>query len=292
MSVAQARTSFARMPFATFLGMTIVELTEERAIVLLPYHPEHANAVGPLNGGASASLLNIAGTLAAWTGLELEKNLHTSCVDMTVQYLNAAIEEDVLADARILRRGRDLFFLEVALHTPADKPICQGLMLYRAPDYTGHTPRLHTAPHLLPIPEPQQVADDAWLFQGYVHKLAITPQHHEPGRMRLHMPCAAATHTDERGHMHAGALASIVDIAGTGAAWSLIPQREGARGSTIGMHVSYTSTTTGPVVADAHVQQRSEEIFFSTVQVTAVDTGQLVTMGEVSYRLLEPRDAV
>lgn len=291
MSVDQARASFARMPFAAFLGMTIVELTEERAVVLLPYHPEHANAVGPLNGGASASLLNIAGTLAAWTSLDLEKNLHTSCVDMTVQYLNAAIEEDVVADARILRRGRDLFFLEVALRTPADKPICQGLMVYRAPDYAGHAPRLRAEHHLLPTPEPLQVADDAWLFQGYVQKLAITPQHYGPGRLRLCMPCVAA-HTDERGTMHAGALASIVDIAGTGAAWSLIPQREGTRGSTIGMHISYTSNTTGPVVADAHVQQRSEEIFFSTVHVTTVDTGQLVAMGEVSYRLLEPRDAV
>jgi uncharacterized protein (TIGR00369 family) len=291
MSVEQAQAAFARMPFAAFLGMTIVELTEERAVVLLPYHPEHANAVGPLNGGASAALLNSAGTLAAWTGLDLDTALHTTCVNMTVHYLNAALEEDVLAEARILRRGRDLFFLDVALRTPANKPICQGLMLYRAPDYAGHAPRLHAEPHLLPTPKPLQVADDAWLFQGYVQKLGIAPQHSGPGRLRLHMPGVAA-HTDERGHIHAGALASIVDIAGTGASWSLIPQRKGARGSTIGMHVSYTSNTTGAVVADAHVQQRSEEIFFSTVHVTTVDTGQLVAMGEVSYRLLEPRDAV
>jgi hypothetical protein len=42
-------------------------------------------------------------------------------------------------------------------------------------------------------------------------------------------------------------------------------------------------------VADAHVQQRSEELLFSTVHVTTADSGQLVAMGHVSYRLLEPR---
>jgi hypothetical protein len=37
------------------------------------------------------------------------------------------------------------------------------------------------------------------------------------------------------------------------------------------------------------VQQRSEELFFSTVQITTATTGQLVAMGNVSYRLLEAR---
>jgi hypothetical protein len=55
------------------------------------------------------------------------------------------------------------------------------------------------------------------------------------------------------------------------------------------MHVSFTSTTRGAVVADAHVLQRSEELFFSTVHVTDATTGQLVVLGEVTYRLLEPR---
>jgi len=96
-------------------------------------------------------------------------------------------------------------------------------------------------------------------------------------------------HMDERGYMHPGALASIADLAGTAAAWSLVPHRPEARGATVGMHISYTSPTTDSVVADAHVRQRSEELFFSTVHVTDATTGQLVTLGEVTYRLLEPR---
>ena len=93
---------------------------------------------------------------------------------------------------------------------------------------------------------------------------------------------------NETGQLHAGALASIVDIAAVAASWSLVPRRPGARGSTIGLQVSFPSTTTDAVIADAHVQQRSESLLFSTVHVTAATSGQLVALGQVSYRLLEP----
>jgi hypothetical protein len=52
------------------------------------------------------------------------------------------------------------------------------------------------------------------------------------------------------------------------------------------------NATTDPVVADAHVQQRSEELFCSTVHVTSAVTGHLIALGEVTYRLLEPREGV
>jgi acyl-coenzyme A thioesterase PaaI-like protein len=98
-------------------------------------------------------------------------------------------------------------------------------------------------------------------------------------------------HVDERGQVHAGALASIVDIAAVTASWSLVSRRPGARGSTLGMQISFPgSATTSAVIADAHVQQRSEEILFSTVHVTTEDGGQLLALGQVSYRLLEPWD--
>jgi uncharacterized protein (TIGR00369 family) len=125
------------------------------------------------------------------------------------------------------------------------------------------------------------------LFRGYVEKLDITPLHESPGRVRLHMPCTPM-HVDERGQLHAGALASIVDIAAVAASWSLVPRRQGARGSTIAMQVSYPSVAATDVVADAHVQQRSEQWLFSTVHVTSAVSGQLVAMGQVTYRLLEP----
>ncbi len=149
MSVAHAQRRFAGVPFAAFLGMSLVEVAHERAVLALPFRPEHANAAGPLNGGASASLLLMPGMVAAWTGVDLDAALHLSCVDMSVHYLAPAIAEDVLAEARVVRRGRDFYFLTVALRTPAEKPICQGLMTYRATHDAGHclvcTPNLRSS---------------------------------------------------------------------------------------------------------------------------------------------------
>ena len=285
--VEQAQARFGRDAFAGWLGVTIREVAHDRAVLVLPYRPEHMNAVGVLNGGASASLLTMAGTLAAWTGVDLDTDPQLSCVDCSVQYLAPAAEEDVVAEARVLRRGRGLVFLEVALSSRAGNPICQGLLSYQTSDYAGQTPRLRAQHVLLPAPTPLMPPSGHRLFHGYVRKLDITPLHQSPGRVRLHMPCTAM-HVDERGLLHAGALASIVDIAAVTASWSLVPRREGARGSTIGMQVSYPCGTDEAVVADAHVQQRSEELLFSTVHVTTAVSGQLVAMGQVSYRLLEP----
>ena len=283
----QARARFARVAFAERLGVTIAEIAHDRAVLVLPYQPDHMNAGGVLNGGASASLVTMTGALAAWTGADLDAKTDVRCVDLAVQYLDAARDDDVVSEARVLRRGRDLVFLDVAARSRADVPICKGLLTYQTADHGGHAPRLRADPIVLPAPSPLLAPVEHRLFRGYVRKLEITPLHESPGRARLHMPCTPG-HMNETGQLHAGALASIVDIAAVAASWSLVPRRSGARGSTIGMQVSFPSMTTEAVIADAHVQQRSESLLFSTVHVTTATSGQLVAMGQVSYRLIEP----
>src|SRR5262249_58296684 len=165
--------------------------------------------------------------------------------------------------------------------------IGKGLLSYQAAAHGEHEARVRAEPALLPDPAHLTPPAEQRLFRGYVRELDITPLHQSPGRVRLSMPCTAM-HLDESGQLHAGALASIVDIAAVAASWSLVPRREGARGSTIGLHVSYPSVTAEAVVADAHVQQRSEELLFSTVYVTTAASVRLVAMGQVVYRLMEP----
>ena len=130
--------------------------------------------------------------------------------------------------------------------------------------------------------------DNPRILRGYVQKLHMAFHYQSPGHTQLYMSYTAM-HIDERGRMHPGALASITELADTAATWSLVPRRPGARGATVGMHISYISATTGSVMADAHVLQYSEELFFSIVHVTDATAGQLVALGEVTYRLLEPR---
>jgi uncharacterized protein (TIGR00369 family) len=245
------------------------------------------NAIGVLNGGASASLVTLAGTLAAWTGVDLDAAPDLSCVDLTMQYLAAAADGDAVAEATVLRRGREVIFLDVAVRSRAGAAICRGTLTYQAVDYAGRAPRTLAAHQPPPAPSPLVEPAGRRLFRGYVGSLGIAPVHQSPGRSLLRMPCAPEL-VDERGHLHAGALASIVDIAAVAASWALIPKQPGTRGSTVSMQVSFPTLVRDDVIADALVQQRSEALLFNTVHVTTA-SGQLAALGLVSYRLLEPR---
>jgi uncharacterized protein (TIGR00369 family) len=285
--IEQARARFARVPFAGWLGVTVADLSDDHAVLVLPARAAHLNAGGVLNGGASASLLAMAGTLAAWTGIDLDADPGLRCVDLSVQYLARAGQEDVVAEARVLRRGRSLTVLDVALTARAGEPICRGLLSYHTSDHGPRPPRLDARHAPLPAPDPLVPPPSHRLFRGYVQQLGIGPLHRSPGRVRVGMPCTPIL-LDERGQLHAGALASIADIAAVAASWSLVARGDGMRGSTIGMQLSFPGAAAAAVVADAHVQHRSDDLLFNTVHVTTEASGQLVALGQVSYRLVEP----
>jgi len=219
--------------------------------------------------------------------MDLDAGLQMSCVDFSVQYLAAAGHEDVVAEARVQRRGREIVFVAVTVQLRDGKKICHGVMTFQVTASPRRTPRVRASHVLLPPPAAVIPPDARRLFLGYVNTLGIVPLHEEPGRTRLSMQ-RSATNVDEYGDLHPGALASLVDIAAVTASWSLVSRQPGTRGSTIGMQISFPAKTTDAVLADAHVQQRSESLLFNTVYVTAASSGQLAAMGQVSYRLVEP----
>jgi uncharacterized protein (TIGR00369 family) len=287
MSVEEAMARFERMAFAQFLRVCVVQVSHERSVLRLPFQEDNANQGGVLHGGTIASLIHMAGTLAAWTGIDLQAEPLVNTVDLSIQYLAAALREEVTAEAMVLRRGRDIFFLDVTVRGAAQQLISKGLMIYRASQYTEPM-RLYSHPA---PPTPAPVQDSPPILvpskQDFTHKLQITTMSHSPGSVRLVMPYLSA-HSDEQGNMHPGAVAALLDTAGTYASWSMV-QHQGTRGATVGMQLSYPDVSQADVVAEAHVERRSEEMFFSLVQVRAVSTGHLVAMGNVSYRLLEGR---
>ena len=288
MSIIQAEERFGRIPYAGALGVEIEELGEEYAVLRLPHDAAHDNANGTLNGGATASLINIAGTMAAWTGIDLDASPSLRTVDMAVQYQSAAFEEDVLAHARVTRRGRNVFFLDVALKTPDGRPVCQGMMIYRSPAYGDHDPRNRAsfAPRSMPVEA--QTWKSRGMLKGFGEKLDMSSDLLSEGFGRIKM-AGGTSNQDEQDYVHDGAVAALADFGGTVTAWSLFDSWKSIRGSTVGMQLTYAQPATGEVTCDAFLEHRGEEAFLSSVAVTEVKTGALVCLGQVSYRLLEPR---
>jgi uncharacterized protein (TIGR00369 family) len=287
MRVEEAVARLERIAFAQFLSVRVVQVHHERAVLCLPFQEDNANQGGVLHGGAIASLIHLTGALAAWTSIDLQTEPVVNTVDLSIQYLAAALREEVIAEAIVLRRGRDIFFLDITVHGAAQQLLSKGLMIYRASSSTAPKRfyRRSVSPATIPTHNSPPVLVPN--KQDFTHKLQITTVSHSPGSVRLAMPYRPA-YSDEQGNMHPGAVAALLDTAGTHASWSMV-QRQGSRGATVGIQLSYPDVSQADVIAEAHVERRSEEMFLSLVQVRAVSTGHLVALGNVSYRLLEGR---
>lgn len=93
------------IPFNRFLGLRVLEAGPEGARLCLPFRPEFIGDVGrpALHGGVISMLIDTAGGLAALATLSPGDRLST--VDLVVDYLRPGPPADLLAIARVVRRG-------------------------------------------------------------------------------------------------------------------------------------------------------------------------------------------
>jgi uncharacterized protein (TIGR00369 family) len=118
-------------PFLQHLGIRVDEMRPDEAVLTLPYRPEHATMGTMVHGGAIATLIDVAGMVAAWSGAEAPANQRGSTVGMTVSYLAAANGEDLRARARLLRRGRSLAYVDIEVVTASGALAAKGLVTYK-----------------------------------------------------------------------------------------------------------------------------------------------------------------
>jgi uncharacterized protein (TIGR00369 family) len=118
----------------------------------------------------------------------------------------------------------------------------------------------------------------------YGKLLGIESESVEVDRIRLRMPYREAL-TTIGDMVHGGAIASLVDVAATGACWASPELDPSARGTTIGFAINYLNAGRGQdLIADAQVIQRGRAISVCDVHVRAAD-GTLVARATVTYKL-------
>ena len=120
------------IPFMKHLAMEFVEGGEGFATVRMRYQDENSTAGKALHGGAIASLLDTTGAMAAWTTAQIASPKYFgSTVGVNVNYLSGAIGEDVFAEGRILKRGKEIIYTDVRVTNEAGKLLAQGTVVYR-----------------------------------------------------------------------------------------------------------------------------------------------------------------
>ena len=94
--------------------MELREIEDDRAVLVLPFAEEVVTIGDVVHGGAVSALVDTAAMAASWSAIEFDgEPPKGTTVGLTVDFLAAARAQNLVADARVLRRGRSLCFCEV-----------------------------------------------------------------------------------------------------------------------------------------------------------------------------------
>jgi uncharacterized protein (TIGR00369 family) len=120
-----------RAPFGALVGLEVVSVERDRVAVRLPFRPEVTTVGDLVHGGALAALVDTAATAAAWASEALAPDSRGTTVGFTINYLAGARGRDVIATARVARRGGSLCVLDVDVADAAGEPVARALVTYK-----------------------------------------------------------------------------------------------------------------------------------------------------------------
>ena len=120
-----------RAPFAALLNLKIESAAGGAATVRMPFDLRILNEGGPaapIHGGAIAALADVAACAAVWS---LAETTRTATISMTVNYTGFAVNSDLVAHARVKRRGKRIASLSVEVVDASDALIADALVTYK-----------------------------------------------------------------------------------------------------------------------------------------------------------------
>ncbi|MBI3736657.1 PaaI family thioesterase [Candidatus Sumerlaeota bacterium] len=283
-------------PYIEALGAMVESLSESAVKVVLPYKDENSNPGKVLHGGVAASLINIAGMAVGRAALEGKKETdgqdahatsgpwHTAGIN--VQYLSAAIGETIVAEGSLLRKGKDLAFVEVLVKTEAGKLIAHGSSIIRG-RFGAEEPPALTSGGDDGAADPGVMGPNLPLRVPFIGRLGLKVENMSGGRARIVMPFTERN-ANETGGVHEGAILAHLDTTGAMAAWA----ENGAgrfKASTVGINASLTAPTRPgeDLIAYGRMAQRDKEIFWCEIEIAAAGDKRVVARGTEIYRIVK-----
>lgn len=105
--------------FDTFVDkMRVISGGRDHCECEMTIEQRHVNALGTLHGGCTATLVDVVSSLAL---LSTPPHRLSVSVELNVSYLRGVkLGDDILIEARNLKSGKNLAFLEVAIKRKSD----------------------------------------------------------------------------------------------------------------------------------------------------------------------------
>lgn len=122
--------AFATLPLHRFLGVQVEERRPGFARVRLDVTPNVVGGIGgSVHGGVLAALVDVAMLQALFPMLSANDR-PAGTADLSVTYLRPAFGRAVWAEANVLRKGRQLAVIEVAIRDERGELCAKGRVLY------------------------------------------------------------------------------------------------------------------------------------------------------------------
>jgi uncharacterized protein (TIGR00369 family) len=118
-------------PLVRHLGIELRALRPDEAELVLPFSESVVTIGDVVHGGAISALIDTAAMAAAWSDETIPESVGGSTVALSVDFVSAARSEEVVATARVVRRGQSLCFCEVTASGDDGRVVAKGLVTYR-----------------------------------------------------------------------------------------------------------------------------------------------------------------
>ncbi|NOX51676.1 MAG: PaaI family thioesterase [Gammaproteobacteria bacterium] len=118
-------------PLAEKLGMELVSADRGSARYLLPFDTSNTTIEDVVHGGAILSLADSAATAAIWSTVEEREQYRGLTIDLSLSFVSAARGIDLIANARVLKRGRSISYCDVDVETDTGVLIAKAKVAYK-----------------------------------------------------------------------------------------------------------------------------------------------------------------
>jgi uncharacterized protein (TIGR00369 family) len=129
--LAARRQSFGQHPLHKALGIRLESAGDGMARISMPCSQLTAGGVGgSVHGGLLALLVDVAMLEAIVTVLDPATDQPAGTADLNITYMRPALGAAVLAEATVLRKGRQLAVVEVEIKDDQDRLCAKGRTIY------------------------------------------------------------------------------------------------------------------------------------------------------------------
>jgi uncharacterized protein (TIGR00369 family) len=268
--------------YTAALGVEPTAIDAESAVLVLPFREENANPGKALHGGCAASLAVSGAHAVTRAALGADSGpWHTA--GLQVNYLAAAIDESVTARATLLRRGKEMCFVEVDVTREDGKPIAHATAAVRA-RFGAEPVQVYTAAGDHGRSDPGPMGPHVGRMP-YTLARGLHVEHMVEETSRITMPFQAAN-ADASGGMHEGAVLALLDTTGAMAAWATTGPGP-YKASTPALQAQILTPPEGTdLVAYGRCLQRDAELLWSEVEVASAADQRVFARGTVIYRIV------